>query len=108
MRNELKKLNLHSLERRRVRGDLIEVYKWGKGINKGDVNKVLNINNQDRTRSNGFKLDKFRLKKEIGRHWFGNRVVDEWNKLPSNIVSVNPLNSFKYRLNQYMAEGGWV
>ncbi len=34
----LRRLKLHSLERR-VRGDLIEVYKWMKGYNKGDVNK---------------------------------------------------------------------
>ena len=30
-------LKLHSLERRRVRGDLIEVFKWVKGFNKGNV-----------------------------------------------------------------------
>ena len=44
----LKLLKLHSLERRRVRGDLIEVSKWVKGFNKGDVGKVLTISSQDR------------------------------------------------------------
>ena len=34
---KLKVLKLHSLERRRVRGDLIEIFKWVKGFNKGDV-----------------------------------------------------------------------
>ena len=33
----LKLLKLHSLERRRVRGDLIKVFKWVKDFNKGDV-----------------------------------------------------------------------
>ena len=54
----LKLLKLHSLERRRVRGDLIKVFKWVKGFNKGDVGKVLTITRQDRARNNGFKLKK--------------------------------------------------
>lgn len=54
----LRKLNLISLERRRVRGDMIEVYtKWFRRINKGDINKVLKIDCQDRTRNNGLKLN---------------------------------------------------
>ena len=50
----LKQLNLHSLERRRVRADMIEVYKWMKGFNKGDIHKVLLVGEPGRTRSNGF------------------------------------------------------
>ena len=40
-KDRLKHLNLHSLEIRRVMGYLIEVFKWVKGFNKGDINKVL-------------------------------------------------------------------
>lgn len=79
-RERLRRLNLHSLERRRVRGDLTEVLKWMKGYRKGDINKVLVVREQGRTRSNGFKLDKFRFRKDIGKSWFTNRVVDEWNQ----------------------------
>ena len=100
--DRLKKLDLHSLERRRVRGDMIEVFKWVKGINKGDIDKVLIISEQDRTRSNGFKLDKFRFRREIGRNWFTNRVVDEWNKLSNFVVSAGTLESFKGRLDRFM------
>ncbi len=45
---------------------MIEVYKWVRGINNGDVNKVLHVSEPGRTRSNGFKLDKFRFNKDIG------------------------------------------
>ena len=106
--DRLKSLNLHSLERRRVRGDMIEVYKWFKGLNKGDISKVLKINSGDRTRSNGFKLDKFRFRRELGRNWFGNRVVDEWNRLPDQIINARSLNSFKNKIDQYMSERGWI
>ena len=57
-RDRLKRLNLHSLERRRARGDMIEVYKWVKGINKGNIEQVIEISSQDRTRGNGYKLEK--------------------------------------------------
>ena len=47
-KDRLKRFNLHSLERRTARGDMIEVFKWVKGI------KVLKISRQDRTRGNGY------------------------------------------------------
>ncbi|XP_050711202.1 uncharacterized protein LOC126995577 [Eriocheir sinensis] len=93
--NRLKHLNLHSLERRRVRGGLIEVFKWVKGYNKGDISKVLRISQQDRTRSNGFKIEKYRFRRDIGKHWFSNRVVGEWNRLSNHIVSAGTIACFK-------------
>ena len=104
----LKSLGLHSLERRRVRGDMIEVYKWVSGINKGKMEDVLKLSNNEITRTNGFKLDKFRFRKDIGKHWFGNRVVDMWNRLPSAIVGSGTLGSFKTKLDRHMEVLGWV
>ncbi len=98
----LKQLNLHSLERRRVRGDMIEVYKWMKGLHKGDIHKVLLVREQGRTRSNGFKLDKFRFNRDIGKNRFPNRVVDEWNRLSSHVESANTIVTLKNRLDTFM------
>ena len=61
----LKALNLHSLERRRLRGDLIKIFKWCRDYNKGDINNVLRVNNQDITINNGFKPDKFVFRRQI-------------------------------------------
>ena len=49
----LKVLNLHFLERGRLRGDLMEVFM----LYIGDMNKILSINSQDRTRYNGFMIE---------------------------------------------------
>ncbi len=104
----LRRLNLHSLERRRVRGELIEIFKWMKGYNKGDVSKVLKVGEQGITRSNGFKLDKFRFIKDMGKNWFTNWVVDEWNRLSNHVASANTINTFKIRLDKFMdGEDRW-
>ena len=101
-KERLKRLNLHSLERRRVRGDLIEVFKWVKGINEGNIKQVIDLSKQNRTRSNGFKLEKLRFRTNIGKNWFTNRVVNDWNSLGKHVVEAESINSFKRRLDEYM------
>ena len=104
----LKHLKLHSLERRRARGDLIEVFKWVKGINKGDINQVLEFSNQGITRNNGYKLEKLRFRTDIGKFWFSNRVVNDWNGLSRHVVGAETLSSFKKRLDKSMdGEDRW-
>lgn len=48
-------------------------------------------------KGNGFEQEKCRFKAEIGRNWFTNRVVDEWNRLNSQVVSANSIDSSKRR-----------
>ena len=74
-------------------GDVIEVFTWVKECRRGDINKVLIVNGQVKTQSKGFKSDVFRFKKEICRNCFTNKVVDEWNRLSSPVVSVNAIES---------------
>ena len=108
-KDRLNRLNLHSLERRRARGDMIEVYKWVKGINKGHIDQVIEISSQGRTRSNGYKLDKLRFRTDIGRYWFTNRVVNDWNRLDRHVVSAESISSFKKRLDESMdRDDRWV
>ena len=56
-------LHFHSLERRRARGDMIEVFKWVTGINKENIDQVLEFSSQERTHGNGYKLEKLRFRK---------------------------------------------
>ena len=53
-------------------------------------------------RSNGFKLDKFKFKKDIGKYWFGNTVVDLWNSLPPAVINSNSIDCFKTKLDSRM------
>ena len=58
---------------------MIKVLKWVKEINKGNTDQILEFSSQERTRGNGYKLEKLRFR--IDR--FTNRVVNDWNKLGS-------------------------
>ena len=52
----LERLNLYSLEKRRLRGQLIETFKMLKGVNNIDYRHLFTFSN-NRTRSNGWKLE---------------------------------------------------
>ena len=97
--------------------DVVYVCVWlgvvqglgGSRKSYGDVEKVLTIISQDRTRNNGFKLEKCRFNKEIGKNWFTNRVVDDWNRLNQQVVNAKTIGSFKRRLEDFMdGDGRWV
>lgn len=63
---------------------------------------TLTVNQNDRTCSNGLKLDKIIFKKQIGRKRFTNREVDKWNRLICQVVNANMIESFKIRLEIYV------
>ena len=46
-------------------------------------------------RDNRFNLEKFRFRREIGRNWFTDRVVDEWNRFSNHIVSAETMGVLK-------------
>ena len=73
------------------------------GYNKGVISKVLRVNNQVIARNNWFRLKKFRFTREMGRKWFSNRVVDEWNRLSNRVVSAWTMGSFK-RMDKFIDE----
>lgn len=50
-----------------MQGDLIEAYKWMKGINKCDINKLLMTREPGRTCSNGLQWDKLDSAKTLVR-----------------------------------------
>ena len=51
---------------------MIEVYKWVKGINKGNIGQVIESSRQYRTQGNKYKLENLRLGTDVGRYWFTN------------------------------------
>ena len=97
-------LKLPSLEFRRVRGDLIEVYKILKGRYDTQTTTSLLTVNDNFTRSNTLKLVKDRVNTNKYLKFFPNRVTNIWNKLPNHIVSVDNLNIFKNKIDDFLKD----
>ena len=99
----LQKLKLPSLEHRRRRGDMIEVFKYLRGFYQTE-RPELKLASKDRNlRGHSWKLEKQRSNKTVRKNAFANRVVNDWNSLSENVVSAPTLNTFKNRLDSYWA-----
>ena len=93
-----KMLGLMSLEQRRERGDLIEVFKILKGLTRIDPAKFWEV----RDARNGA-----RLVKELAingrkqrQSFFSYRIIQKWNLLPIELKTAPSLACFKTRLDE--------
>ena len=91
----LKYLNLMSLKGRRLRGDLIQVFKIMNGMVDLDVNYFFSFSPIESTRNSYEKIFIQHSSSNIRKYCFSNRVASTWNSLPSNYKSAQTINQFK-------------
>ena len=53
------------------------------------------------TTGNDLRLQKSRVKYDLRKFGFSNRVVNTWNSLPNLVVSANNTDTFKARLDRF-------
>ena len=77
-----------TLQYRRLRGDMIEVYKIINGIYDDKVvTGFFELSDVEQTRGHNKKLRKLSCNINKRKNYFSNRVIDVWNNLPQEAVS---------------------
>ena len=107
----LSRLELLSLENKRKRGDLIQLYKsthnldkikWTKPINK--VHSLSSEGPASAIRGHNLRIAKERTSFKPKEHFLLNRTANAWNNLPENIVSAGNIHIVKNLLDKYLLE----
>jgi hypothetical protein len=96
----LEETGLTTLSKRRLRADLIETFKIMKGIDKVDYNKFFKLSENNKVRGHSLKLIKNRSRLNLRKNFFSQRVINDWNKLPEEVISAQSVDVFKKRIDE--------
>ena len=97
---QLRTLGLSTLEKRRLRGNLIAPHSFLRGGNGEGGAELFSLGSSDRTYGNGSKLCQGRFRLDIRKHFFTKRGIKHWNSLPREAADAPSLSVF----NRYLDE----
>jgi len=86
---------LYILKKRRLRGDLINAYKYLQGGCQEDGAKLFSVVPSDRTKDSRHKLKHRKFRLNMRKNFFPLRVMEPWNRLPREVVESPSLKIFK-------------
>jgi hypothetical protein len=99
--NRIRVLSLPSLEYRRRRGDMLQVFKIMNGIDRINPGIFFSENSESSTRGHDQKFVKKHARLGVRQSVFSQRVVNDWNSLPVNVIHSPSLNAFKSSLDKF-------
>ena len=97
---KLQELGLFSLEKRRLRGDLIEMFKIYKGFSKWDHSVSFAKCSRD-MRGHQKKLVKRFSRTDLRKNFYTQRIVNEWNRLPATAMQCDNIDMFKKQIDKH-------
>jgi len=103
---KLSEIGLESLEARRQKSDLTQVYKILNRVDQVDYTNWFDLTSVNTTFHTRQAVDKSKIKikmnrLEVRRHFYSQRIVKDWNNLPSVIRNSKSLNEFKKRIGKH-------
>ena len=105
----LKSLKLTTLEVRRLRGDLIEVYKIMNNLEDIDRSRFFTLRSETHsyeTRGHKLRIQPVDKHTKTRKKQFDIRVIRIWNSLPERVVYSSSVDSFKNQLDAYYNRRG--
>jgi hypothetical protein len=99
----LEALDLPSLKYRRLRGDLIQVFKIMYGHDRLEPTLFFTPSHYTATRGHSKKLAKPQSATHLRQHVFSNRIVIAWNALPQHVIEAPTINTFKSLLDNHLS-----
>ena len=82
-------------QERRLRGQLIEVFKYLDRFTTANVRGLFDYDLNDRTRDNGAKLIEKHFNTSVAQHFYPIKIATTWNALPNEVVSRRTVKSFQ-------------
>ena len=96
-------LDFISLVQRRLRGQLIEVFKYLNRLTTASARWLFDYDLNDGTRNNGAKFIVKHFNTSVAQHLYPIKITTTWNALPNEVVTSRTVNSFKISLDKHWA-----
>ena len=110
--DRLQEVGLTTLEARRCRGDLIQMFKIMSGKEAVDYRiwfetlaNQRGTNVMTRHSSGLYNVHQGTSNSDLRRNFFSQRICSSWNSLPDYVKSATSVNMFKNRLDEYTNPG---
>jgi len=104
-RQRLSSLGLLSLQTRRLRFDLVTLYKILHGLIDVPLDLFFTpCPSLHRTRGHPYKLFVNNSRLNSRKHFFSQRIVPFWNGLPTSVVTAGRVSQFRVSLDRYLAD----
>ena len=102
--DRLETLKIPTLSYRRLRGDLIQVYKILHGVNDVQKEAFFEMSSEETgTRGNSMKIQKKHARLNIRKNSFTHRIVSPWNRLPKRAVCAITVTAFKNEVDDALS-----